>query len=77
MTWCADPTTTNGFRWGCPRKVAEAKCSQSKAIRHGSWFQQSPHLPGGTVPYIRHRAWRTCPPNPTRLFIQFQNDRGL
>jgi transposase-like protein len=41
MTWCADPTTTDGFRWRCRRKVAEAKCSPSKAIRHGSWFQQS------------------------------------
>ena len=40
MTWCADPTTTDGFRWRCRRKVAEAKFSQSKASRHGSWFQQ-------------------------------------
>ena len=28
MTWCADPTTTDGFRWRCRRKVAGAKCSQ-------------------------------------------------
>jgi len=41
MTWCADSTTSDGFRWRCRRKVAGAKCSQSKAIRHGSWFQQS------------------------------------
>ena len=36
MTWCADPTTTDGIKWQCRREVAEAKCSQSKAIRHGS-----------------------------------------
>jgi len=41
MTWCAFPKTTYGFRWRCRGKVAEAKCSQSKAIRHGSWFQGS------------------------------------
>ena len=52
MTWCADPTTKDGFRWRCRRKVAGAKCSQSQSIRHDSWFQQSPHLPGGTVPHI-------------------------
>ena len=73
MTRCADPTT----RCWCQRKVAEAKCSQSKAIRHGSWFQQSPHLPGGTVPHIRHRAARTCPPNPRRAWPQFRNGHGL
>jgi len=38
ITWCTDPTTADGFRWRFRRKVAEAKCSQSKAIRHGSWF---------------------------------------
>lgn len=76
MKWCADPTTKDGFRWRCRRKVAEAKCSQSQAIRHGSWFQQSSHLPGGTVPHI-HRVPCTCPPNPTRVCFQFQNDRGL
>ena len=59
MTWCTDPTTTrtNTFRWRCWRKVAEVKCSQSNAIKHGSWFQQSPHFPGGTVPHIWHCVW--------------------
>jgi hypothetical protein len=41
MTWCADPTTTDGFRWRCRRKVVEAKCSKPKAIKRGSWFQHS------------------------------------
>ena len=77
MTSCADPTTNDGFRWRCRRKVAEAKCFQSKATRHGLWFQQSPHLPGGTVPHIRHNASRTSPPNPTRAWLRFHNSRGL
>ena len=64
MTWRAIPTTRDGFRLQCRRKVAEAKCSQSKAFRHGSWFQQSSHRPGGTVLHIRNRAPRTSPPNP-------------
>jgi hypothetical protein len=41
MAWCADPSTTDGFRWRCRRKVAGAKCSLSKSIRNGTWFQQS------------------------------------
>jgi len=38
---------------------------------------ESPHLPGGTVPLIRHRAPRTSQTNPTREWFQFQNSRGL
>jgi len=30
-----------GFRWRCRRKVAGAKCSESRSVKHGSWFQQS------------------------------------
>jgi len=41
MKWCADPTSKDGLRWRCRRKVAGAKCSQSQGMRHGSWFQQS------------------------------------
>jgi len=29
------------FRWWCWRKVAGAKYSESRSIKHGSWFQQS------------------------------------
>jgi hypothetical protein len=41
MAWYADSSNRDGFRWRCRRKVAGTKCSLSKAIRHGSWFQQS------------------------------------
>ena len=41
MTWSAEPSIPEGFRWRCPRKVAGVKCSASRSIRTGSWFQQS------------------------------------
>jgi len=40
MTWSAE-LSIPGFRWRCPRKVAGVKCSASRSIRTGSWFQQS------------------------------------
>ena len=70
MTWYAEPNIPYGFRWRCRRRVAGKRCSGSRSIRHGSWFQQSPHLPGGSVPYVRHPAPRTCQPNPTRTSLQ-------
>ena len=60
MTWCAEPTTTDGFRWQCRRKVAEVKCSQSNAIRQGSWFQQS-KLTFQEVLYLTHDIVRRVP----------------
>jgi hypothetical protein len=41
MTWSAEPHIPEGFRWQCRRKVARAKCSKSRSIKHGSWFRQS------------------------------------
>ena len=38
MTWCAD-TKRDGFRWRCRRSVVV--CSESKSIKHGSWFQHT------------------------------------
>ena len=38
---------------------------------------ESPHLPGGTAPHIRHREPRTCPPNPRRAWLQFRKRHGL
>ena len=41
MTWSAHPNIPEGFRWRCQRKVAGAKCSESRSIKHGSWFRKS------------------------------------
>jgi hypothetical protein len=38
MTWCADPKR-DGFRWRCRRR--SVVCSESKSIKHGSWFQHT------------------------------------
>jgi len=40
MTWSAEPCIPEGFRWRYRRKVAGVKCSASRSIRTGSWFQQ-------------------------------------
>jgi len=39
MTWCADPKRKS-FRWRCRRRSV-AVCSESKSIKHGSWFQHT------------------------------------
>jgi hypothetical protein len=39
MTWCAEPKPKDGFRLRCRR--ASVVCSETKSIRHGSWFKQS------------------------------------
>jgi hypothetical protein len=57
MGWYADSSTRDGFRWRCIRKVAGAKCSLSKAIRHGSWFQQS-NLTFQEVLYLTYDTFR-------------------
>jgi len=41
MTCSAEPSTPEGFRWRCLRKVAGIKCSESSSIKYGSWFRQS------------------------------------
>jgi len=41
MVWSADPNIREGFRWQCRRKVGGAKCSESRSIKHGSWFHLS------------------------------------
>jgi len=40
MTWYADPSAIDGFRWWCRRMVAGTRCSGSWSIRHGSWLQR-------------------------------------
>jgi len=40
MTWSVEPSIPEGFGWRSRKKVAGVKCSESKSIKHGSWFQQ-------------------------------------
>ena len=41
MTWSADSSLPEGFRWRCHRRVAAVRCNHSASIKLGSWFQQS------------------------------------
>jgi transposase-like protein len=41
MTWYAEPSIPEGFRWRCRKMVAGVRCSGARSIRHGSWFQGS------------------------------------
>jgi len=41
MTWSAEPSIPEKFSWRCRKKVAGVKCSESRSIKHGSWFQRS------------------------------------
>jgi len=41
MTWSADSTISEGFRWRCQRRFAGVRCNESASINLGSWFQQS------------------------------------
>jgi hypothetical protein len=40
MTWSADSSISEGFRWWCHRRVAGVWCNQPASIKQGSWFQQ-------------------------------------
>ena len=40
-TWSAELCIPEGFRWRCRKKVDGVKCSESRSIKHGSWFQHS------------------------------------
>ena len=41
MTWSAQPHIPEECWWRCRGKVAGTKCSESRSIKHGSWFQLS------------------------------------
>ena len=53
MTWYADPSKLDDFKWRCRRMVAETRCSGSRSIRHGSWFHGS-NLTLQEVLYLTH-----------------------
>ena len=57
MTWYAKLNIPYGFRWRCRRRVAGKRCSGSRSIRHGSWFQQS-HLTLEEVLYFTYDILR-------------------
>jgi len=41
MTWTADPTRNDGFRWRCRWIVARVRGRGMASIMHGSWFRLS------------------------------------
>ena len=41
MTWSADPTRSELFRWRCRKGSRRARCRGTASIKHGSWFQKS------------------------------------
>ena len=53
MTWHADPSALDRFRWRCPKMRAGTRCSRSRSVRHGSWFQGS-HLILQEVLYLTY-----------------------
>ena len=61
MTWHADPTALDRFRWRC-RRGAGTRCSGYRSIRHGPWFQGS-HLTLQEVLYLTYDILRRKPAN--------------
>jgi len=59
LTWCAEPKPKDSFRFRCRRKAA-VECSETKSIRHVSWFQQS-KLTLQKVMYLTHDIVRRVP----------------
>ena len=41
MKWFAESTIPEQYTWRCRKKVTGFKCSESRSINHGSWFQRS------------------------------------
>jgi len=40
MTWSVDSSGTDGYLWRCRRRTGGTRCSDSRSIKHGSWFHQ-------------------------------------
>jgi len=59
MTWSAEPSIPEGFRWPSQKKVAGVKCSESRSIKHGLWFQQS-ILTFHEILRIANTHWSQC-----------------
>ena len=67
-TWHADPTALDRFRWRCRRMGARTRCSGSRSITHGSWFQGS-HLTLQEVLYLTYDILRREPANKSNANI--------
>jgi hypothetical protein len=77
MTWHAEHSIPEGFRWWCRKMVAGVRCSGSRPMKHGSWFQQNNLTFLEILEITWHCMPRTCPPDPRRTWLQFQYRRWL
>jgi hypothetical protein len=41
MTWSVDNSVSDGYQLRCWRRTGGTRCSNSRSIKHGSWFHQS------------------------------------
>jgi hypothetical protein len=41
MMWSVDNTVPDRYRWRCWRRNGGNRCSDSRSIKHGSWFHHS------------------------------------
>ena len=41
MVWTVDKTVSDGYRWRCRRRNGATRCSDSRSIKHRSWFHHS------------------------------------
>ena len=77
MTWCADPKR-DGFGWKCHRKSV-AVCSESKSIKHASWFQHN-NLTFQQVMFLTYdivHCKPALPPVSKKSIASVYHDRGL
>jgi hypothetical protein len=72
MTWHADATAPDRFRWRCRSRGAGTRRSGSRSIRHGSWFQGS-HLTLQGVLYLTYDILRREPAKQIRREHHFSD----
>ena len=72
MTWHVDPIALEHFRWLYRRRGAGIRCSGSRSIRHGSWFQGS-HLTLHEVIYLTYDTLRREPAKQIQREHQFSD----
>jgi hypothetical protein len=72
MTWCAEPKLNDGFRWRYRRRAAVIY-SQTKSIKHDSWFQQN-KLTLQEVMYLTYDILRRVPAHIVHKEHRFRSD---